>query len=209
MLIPVIIGIFHWKNLTTIFKAIVVYCLFVFTASTILNYMAMNGIHNMIHSHILTIMDAFFLFAIFLYKFRLPKKKSLLISVPIFFIGLYFLLLPLNNAESLFSGYLIVFSNTLVIILSVLFLILNMKSYKNSDDTDAFRIFSIALFMFYSSSFLIDFIGSKEGLFSVRQFTILFFIRSIFYTCYCLLISYSIHICAKNRRRQVKPHTQE
>jgi len=203
MALPVLLGILFYKNLTPVFRAVFYYCLQLLIGSSVLMMLSSMNFQTLVLSHIMTFIEIQFIFTIFLFKFKIDKKRKILFFILSAIGGLIFTFVPLIDITILTYGYLTVYSNSLLIISAVIFLISNMKSYKTTDDTAAFRIFSIAIFIFFSSVFLIDFIGISDIL-PVREMLLLNLTKSVFYTIYCIIIAVSVFVCWRKQKQQIK-----
>lgn len=195
--IPTIVGLFTYTKMNRPLRVLYIYTIASAIVGLIESLMSLNTINNIYLVNIAALIGYSFLGTVYYLAFNFKKRYFFWIHIL-----LLFLIGCLYARKAIFDIYeynneLHAATSGLLIVASVAYLISEFRKAEPGPFSKQLILISFGAFMYYSSSFLILFIGSNSSSMPEIQTIIIYLIHSIFYLIFVITLTIAFWICRK------------
>jgi hypothetical protein len=195
--IPTIIGFFTYVNMGRPLRILYIYTVFSSIIGFIVSLMSMNTINNIYLVNINTVIGYIFLSSVYFNAFKFKIKRLFWIHITsILLVVLFYLYKAIGDIWQ-YNNELNFLVSFFLIFLSVVYLISEFRKADPGPFSKQLILISFGVFMYYSSSFLIVFVGSTNASMPEMQTIIIYLIHSIFYLIFVITLTIAFWLCRK------------
>jgi hypothetical protein len=197
MLIAFSSGLFSYKKLDLPLKIMFYYTCISILLGSCISAMSLKDINNIFLINTYTLIEFGLISSAYYFAFNFKKRAFLILHIVTICLVLGIYTLQTFKDPNLYNNALNAVVSIIMVIASVGYLIVKFHNGELEGDKKPFILLSVGTFMYFASSFLIVFIGSDNSLLSDIQVLWIYFIHSIFYLIFVIILSFAFLICMK------------
>lgn len=195
--IPAIVGFFAYSKMSKPLKLLYIYTVVSSIVGLVVSLMSFSNINNIYLINISSVVGYGFLSTVYYWAYNFNKQKLFWIYIVglVLVVGLYLRKAIFDINE--YNNELHAATSSLLILAAIVYLISEFRRVEPGPHSKQIILISFGVFMYYSSSFLIVFVGSTNALMPEMQTIIIYLIHSIFYLIFVITLTIAFWLCRK------------